>query len=243
MDEELQRRIRDAVAHFWRTRSRQGRRQGKRAGEKDRGDRSAVTGGRQLDGFIRLLKYVMCQSGLCEDHVHVMRRETKLPGYFRATKEWDIVAVVDGKLLASIEFKSQVGPSFGNNFNNRTEEAVGSSHDLWVAFREGAFGTSPRPWLGYMMLLEDCPASREPVGVDEPHFPVFPEFRGASYARRYELLCRRLVRERLYDAACLLISTRQEGMKGEYGTPAEDLGLSRLIASIAAHVGAHQKFG
>lgn len=242
MDEELRRRIRDAVAHFWRTRSRQGRRQGKRGGEKDRGDRSAVTGGRQLDGFIRLLKYVMCQAGLCEDHVHVLRRQTKLPGYFRATKEWDIVAVVDGKLLASIEFKSQVGPSFGNNFNNRTEEAVGSSHDLWVAFREGAFGTSPRPWLGYMMLLEDCPASREPVGVDEPHFQVFPEFRGASYARRYELLCRRLVRERLYDAACLLISTRQQGMKGEYATPAEDLGLSRLIASIAAHVGAHQKF-
>jgi len=27
-------------------------------------------------------------------------------------------------LVAAIEAKSQVGPSFGNNFNNRTEEAT-----------------------------------------------------------------------------------------------------------------------
>ena len=55
--------------------------------------------------------------------------------------------VVDGTLLAAFEFKSQVGPSFGNNFNNRTEEALGSATDLWTAFREGAFQTSQRPWL------------------------------------------------------------------------------------------------
>ena len=65
-----------------------------------------------------------------------------------------------GQLGAAIEFKSQVGPSFGNNFNNRSEEAIGSATDVWAAYREGAFRPSPRPFLGYLMLLEDCAASQ-----------------------------------------------------------------------------------
>lgn len=109
-------------------------------------------------------------------------------------------------MLVAIELKSQVGPSFGNNFNNRTEEALGSALDLWTAFREGALQTSPPPWLGYLFLLEDCAESRQPLYVREPHFPVRPEFRGASYAQRYELFCRRLVLERHYNAACFLMA-------------------------------------
>jgi hypothetical protein len=243
MDAELQRRASDAVAHFWRTRAQQGERQGAARGAKDQGARAAVTGGRQLDGFVQFFRHVLCEAGLCKEDVHVIRRRTILPGYFRATKEWDIVAVVKGRLLASIEFKSQVGPSFGNNFNNRTEEAIGSAHDFWIAYREGAFKDSPRPWLGYMMLLEDCKGSRKPVGVEEPHFNVFPEFQGASYGKRYELLCRRLVRERLYDAACLLISTQSEGIAGHYEVPAGDLSLDGFVASIAGHANAQARFG
>jgi len=63
---------------------------------------------------------------------------TNLPGYFRPTKSWDLVVVSDEQLFASIEFNSHVGPSFGNNFNNRVEEALGSASDLWMAYREGA---------------------------------------------------------------------------------------------------------
>lgn len=42
-------------------------------------------------------------------------------------------------MIAAVELKSQVGPSFGNNCNNRTEEAIGTAHDFWTAYREGAF--------------------------------------------------------------------------------------------------------
>lgn len=77
-----------------------------------------------------------------------------------------------------VELKSQVGHSFGNNFNNPVEEAIGSAVDIWTAYREGAFGGPIRPWLGYLFLLEDCPKSRSPVKVEEPHFKVFPEFIG-----------------------------------------------------------------
>ena len=61
----------------------------------------------------------------------------------------------DDQLIVVLEVKSQVGPSFGNNFNNRTEEAIGSALDLWTAYREGAFNKTIRPWLGYLFLLED----------------------------------------------------------------------------------------
>src|SRR5437867_7599342 len=136
----------------------------------------------------------------------------RLPGFFRPTKEWDLLVVRDGELILALEAKSQVGPSFGNNFNNRTEEAMGSALDLWTAFRESAFGSAVRPWIGYMFLLENSPRSTAPVGVKEPHFKVFPEFRNSSYAKRYELFCRRLVRERHYDCSAFLMSNPETGL-------------------------------
>ena len=45
------------------------------------------------------------------------------------------------------------------------------------------------------MLVEDAPASRSPVRDSSPHFPVFKEFQGASYLRRYDVLCQRLMQE------------------------------------------------
>ncbi len=139
----------------------------------------------------------------------------------------------DGKLLAGIEFKSQVG-SFGNNYNNRTEEAIGSATDIWAAYREGAFRPSSRPWLGYLMLLEDAPGSVTAVRAREPHFKVFPEFKDASYAKRYEVRLTKLVRERLYDAACFLMSNAIDGVEGLYREPAEELNFQNFIASLLA---------
>jgi hypothetical protein len=181
-----------------------------------------------------LIRALLVRGGIPDADVFTERRTTDLPGYFRASKDWDLVAVVDGTLLAVVEIKSQVG-SFGNNFNNRTEEAIGNATDLWTAYREGAFKSSARPWLGYFMMLEDALASTRPVGVREQHFKVFKEFRGTSYADRYGLLCRRLVRERLYDAACLILSTRQSGACGDFREPDPELSFRRFAASLVAH--------
>jgi Restriction endonuclease XhoI len=139
--------------------------------------------------------------------------------------------VEDGQLMAGIEFKSQVG-SFGNNYNNRTEEAIGSACDLWAAYREGAFKPSARPWLGYMMLLQDAPGSSAPVRAREPHFKVFPEFKEASYAKRYEILLTKLVRERFYDSACFLLSDSKGGRQGRYTEPAPELNFEKFMASL-----------
>ncbi len=150
-----------------------------------------------MDGFIDLAANLATDNGLSRVSVHRERALLTLPGYFRPTKLWDVLLMSEGRLIAAIEFKSQVGPSFGNNFNNRAEEAIGSAHDLWTAYREGAFGPQSRPFLAWVILVEDAPSSRRAVACRSPHFSVSRVFEGASYLARYDLLCRRLVREGL----------------------------------------------
>ena len=209
----------------------------KKRGVSDAGLRSAVTGGAQMDGFIRLFTEIIIDAGMEERYVF-RKKLLQLPGFFRPTKEWDFVVVKNGHLVATIEAKSQVGPSFGNNFNNRTEEAMGSALDLWTAFREGAFNGGVQPFLGYFFMLEDCDASIRPVRVKEPHFKVFPEFVGASYMKRYELFCRKLVLERHYTSASFITSNSQTGLEGDYKEQANDLSFSIFIKSLISCVGA-----
>jgi len=189
-----------------------------------------------MDGFCVLVNWILIENGMPEANIYV-RSRLELPGYFRPTKEWDMLVVHDGHLVSAIEFKSQKGPSFGNNFNNRTEEALGNATDLWTAYREGAFGCNqPRPWLGWVMLLEDTLASTRPVSVATPHFPVFPEFRDTSYAKRYELLLRKLILEGLYNGAAFVMSTEESGEAGIYTEPADDLSFKRFLAGLAGHI-------
>lgn len=232
LDPKLQKRLRRAIKHFWSTRETQAQKQGSKTGSRDAGARTAVTGGRQMDGFISLVRDYLCENGLPRTQV-LCEKRLELPGWYRPEKRWDLLVVADGAFLAGIEFKSQVG-SFGNNYNNRTEEAIGSAADIWAAYREGAFKPSARPWLGYLMLLEDAPGSTRPVKAQEPHFKVFPEFRSASYAKRYEILLTKMVRERLYDSACFLLSGAKRGPQGIYEEPAAELSFENFMASLLA---------
>ena len=116
----LEAALRQAISQFWKTRHDQGRAQGTKTGAKDAGSRSMVTGGKQMDGFAVLFARVIKGEGIPADAIHT--RKTTLPGYFRPERDWDLLVVLHGQLVATIEFKSHVG-SFGNNFNNRVEEA------------------------------------------------------------------------------------------------------------------------
>jgi hypothetical protein len=226
--------MRDAVRFFWQQRLRQSKRQGG-GDDRDRGARSAVTGGKQMDGFLRLVRKLLVEVHVPESSIAIDRR-IELPGWFRAEKKWDLVVVHGGELLAVLEFKSHIGPSFGNNFNNRTEEALGSATDIWAAYREGAFKPSARPFLGYLILLDDCERSRSPVKVLEPHFRVFSEFQGASYRKRYAILIEKLMRERLYDGACFLLSSADAAESGDYVEPHPELTFAKLLAPLLARV-------
>ena len=231
---DLDRRIRDAVRHFWLTRQEQSTRRSSETSPAADG-RDAVVGGKQMDGFIRLVRDLLIDAKVPDTCISINKR-VELPGWFRAEKKWDLVIVHEGELIAAVEFKSQIGPSFGNNFNNRTEEALGSATDIWAAYREGAFKPSARPFLGYLMLLEDCPRSCAPVKVVQPHFRVFPEFRSASYRDRYAILVEKLLRERLYDGACFLLSSESSVTTGDYTEPNPELTFNKLVAPLLAQV-------
>ncbi len=232
---DLTRLTEKAVSRYWGTRLSQHEKQ-KESGKVDQGLRSDVTGGAQMDGFIDLFTELITRTGIPQRFIF-RKRAIELPGFFRPTKEWDLLVIRDHVLLAAIEAKSQVGPSFGNNFNNRTEEAMGSAIDLWTAFREQAFLPSPYPFLGYFFMLEDCDASNKPVKVQEHHFKVFPEFVGASYQKRYELFCRKLVLERHYTASTFITSNSKTGIHGNFKTPADDVSVERFAKILIAHLG------
>lgn len=225
----------NAVKSFWRTRDVQARNQASR-GVSDQGTRTAVTGGHQMDGFTTTIKDFIISARILPSEIY-SSKDKEIPGFFRPTKEWDIIVVSKHKLLAAIELKSQIGPSFGNNCNNRAEEAIGSAVDLWTAYREGAFDASPQPWLGYLFLLEDCPKSKTPVKVSEPHFEVLPEFENSSYAKRYELLCSKLVRERHYSSACFIMANKEQtGQTCNYSEPSGDLSANQFLTQLFNHL-------
>jgi len=234
--------LRLAVRTFWATRGSGSDAQG--------GARGNVIAGQNLDGFLAVVRAVAEHCGIPESSVFAAgRRDATLPGYYRPTKNWDVVIVHRSRLLAVLEFKSQVG-SFGNNFNNRAEEVIGSASDLWVAAQQGAYHPAnhvdepmphredPRPpFLGYLMLLEDSYDSTRPVNISSRHFRAFPEFSDASYAERYRILCERLMQQGLYKAAALMLSPQGErGLAGKHKSLSEATSAKNLFAQLAGQL-------
>jgi hypothetical protein len=230
----MDRKIIDAVQFYWKSRNSQKLKQAE-SGVQDMGARGAVTGGAQMDAFADLVSTAIVETGIPSSCIF-KKTAVELPGYYRPEKKWDLLVVYNEVLGAAIELKSQMGPSFGNNFNNRTEEAIGSATDIWVAYREKRFGEHMfKPWLGYLFLLEDCEASTTPVAVKEPHFEVDEVFKGASYKKRYEIFCQRLILERVYDSSCFVTAKFSEN-ELNVSEPNDNLSFEHFISSLKGHM-------
>ena len=222
--------IDEAVRVFWRTRDEQLNAENKKS---DQGNRGAVTGGKHLDGFARLFRHVAFDIGVPESCI--ISKGSTVPGFFRPTKSWDQLIVTPRKqLISAIEFKSQKG-SFGNNLNNRAEEALGNAVDLWTAFREKSFPQIKPPWIGYLVLVERSATSKRVVRVSEPHFRVREEFRETSYLDRYVLLCQKLMLEKHYSHAALIWTEEN----GEFGYLDDEISIQSQLRSFIGHLHAH----
>jgi hypothetical protein len=230
-----------AIDHFWRNRL------GK-IGNQSAG-RSGVINGKNLDGFEHLVRQLVVHAGLPEGCVRSRKPAPTLPGYFRPSKDWDLLIIHNQRLLAILEFKSQVG-SFGNNFNNRTEEALGNATDLAHVIRRGLvdpakhFNASaspaapdPRPpFTGYLMLLEDCPGSTRPIRAVSKNYSILPEFASSSYADRYRILCERLMSESLYSSAALVLTAQPVGAAP---STCRDASMPTSVRSFFTSLGGH----
>lgn len=214
MEQKYTQQIATAIKAFWNTKKKQGN----------------VLAGKQLDAFLTLLTKVAINAGVPSDCIYL--KNNHIPGYYRATKDWDLIIVSPKKnLVVAIELKSQVG-SYGNNLNNRTEESLGSSDDFWTAFCEKTFTCNQSPWLGYLMVVGKDKNSTHKVKVNEPHFPVRPEFKDATYLDRYRILCQRLVLEHRYNAVAL-VATED---KNHYENLANNISIETFINSLRGHL-------
>ena len=235
---DYENKARDAVKAFWGNREAAEQKQ-REAGKVDQGKRAAVTAGKNMDGFVALMLDLVEANGL--KHAQIIREgriPLTLPGFFRPTKMWDFLVLNQGKLVAALELKSQVG-SFGKNFNNRTEEAIGTAHDLWTAFREESFGKIATPFVGWLMLVEDSHSSRNPVKDKcRKDYEVREEFQGASYVERYNLLCQKLMREKLYTAASVIVTPYTGVNTGLFSDVSDMTSLRSFVASFAGHISA-----
>lgn len=241
---DAEKELADAVKYFWQTRSGQQKKQGSGSGVKDTGNRAAVTGGKHADGFVKLIASIVQDAELPDPRLLVhtsIKKHRTLPGFFRPCKEWDVVILSGHDLIAVVEIKSQVG-SFGNNFNNRVEEALGNATDFWTAYKTGVFKPSSKPWLGYFFMLEEAPSSLRPTKrIELMPFVVDEEFQDLSYAERYEVVCQRMVREMLYDAACFCTSNARDGINGKFRQPNPELSIKNFAISLHSRAAAFAK--
>lgn len=170
-----------AVRAFWAGRDLQTQKQID-SGKIDAGTRGSVTGGQHLGPLQDVIAEQF--TSLVELGAQVRRTGIiPLPGFYRRAKNWDIVVTFERILVAAIECKSQVG-SFGNNFNNRTEEAIGNAVDLWRGYEAGYVG-NVRPWLGFVFVIEHAPNSTSIVrDQGTPVYRTDPVFDNSSYIDR-----------------------------------------------------------
>ncbi len=226
----LRSRVRDAVKTMWATRAGQADKQAV-SGKIDAGTRGTVTGGRHLDSFALILADLARAAGFAEDEIR-FRSGVEVPGFYRPTKKWDVVVIRDQRLCAAVELKSMAG-SYGNNLNNRSEEALGSAADIWAAFKAGTLGMH-QPWLGYVFVIRDEARSRAPVSIARTPLRIDPIFAGTSYIDRYGILCERMVLERQYTAAAYL--SAPQGTRGTYGEPNPGLGFDPFARALFGHL-------
>lgn len=201
------------------------------AGGSDQGLRSQVTSGGHLDALATLISDILVDAGLNEDEVFTSKREVILPGYFRPEKSWDIVAMHKGKLVAAIELKS-IWSSYGNNMNNRTEEAVGSGFDLRTASKYNLYGDSV-PWMGYVFVIRDDPKIHNPTHFYEPHFPVDKAYEGTGYLGRSIATCKRLMIERVYDR---VFYGMYDPVSKTVSEPSEDMSWAKFETALRGKV-------
>lgn len=195
------------------------------------GTAGSVRGGKQFDPVAAVIAKFFIEAGYPPSAIR-LDFGLELPGYFRPTKKWDLVVAISGVLVAAFELKALGGPSFGNNANNRIEEALGSSACLRHADEEGLYPKEP-PWIGYLFVMEDAPASRRPVRVPKGALPGDPVWTGMSYQERFSVTLKRLLGKGIYDSVCYLVSSPLEPDPRE---PVESLDWAHFAAGIKARI-------
>lgn len=198
-------------------------------GVHDIGLRTQVTSGKHLDEIIELISRDMVNMGVKEGTIHTSGNGVKVPGWFRARKRWDIVVSDGHRLMACIELKSISG-SYGNNINNRVEEAIGEAVDVRYAIEHDLCGSHSLPALAYVLIVKGDSKSRSiPLSSNNSAFKQDPVFNGTSYVDRFRIMCERLLEENIFEAVWYVVVNPDEQSIEE---PADALSYVSFIRNL-----------
>ncbi|OAB88180.1 hypothetical protein AWH69_07200 [Janibacter melonis] len=169
---------------------------------------------------------------------HDVLLDHSVPGFYRRSKEWDVVAMRRGHLVGVVELKSQES-SPGNNANNRIEEAVGSAVDAHT-FQEysGLYGDLG-VWAAWCMTFNLNCEGGSPIGYKFNRVPLFPvdqEFEPMTYASQYATAIQRFIATNVYNAAWMLTTWVNPDKSIGYNEPVPTATAATLRTQIEARV-------
>lgn len=210
-----------------------------KSGRVDQGRRKGITAGKHLDPITQIIKNDLMKIGFSQNELFDARQSCTLPGWFRPSKDWDLLAFYKSNLVSAIELKS-ISSSFGNNANNRAEESIGSAVDAQEAYFKRLFGNcNIPPVLGYVVVVRDCEQSRSAVSrvTRSQHFDIDPVFKNASYLDRFRILGERLRRKSLYNAVWVVFASPE---KREVYEPDISMSYEVFLATIKSGLLQHK---
>ncbi|EEJ54786.1 PaeR7I family type II restriction endonuclease [Mobiluncus mulieris] len=199
MNNEDQQRIITAV-DFWVKTKLEQQQLSALGGRAQGGTRASVTGGKHLAGVNQLILEELERLGIT-GLKHYTNRQATVPGYYRASKSWDLLVLRDDEPALALEYKSMTG-SEGKNLNNRIDEVIGAAQDLHRAQQTGLLPKELKR--GYIFLMEVTPAVLNPVGTSTKVGTLDPIFESTCYLERMAIMCERLRNDGLYGMAWAL---------------------------------------
>lgn len=205
------------------------------AGKAQSGNRAAVTGGGHLRGVNQLILDEIIRIG-APGISHFTNRKAELPGWYRRSKQWDLLVLQHGNPILVVEYKSMKG-SVGKNSNNRLDEVIGVAEDARKATEEGLLPENMRR--AYIYLLE---ISDEAVRVNRPTRPAgSPDimfhgdeiFDNTSYLDRFGITAQRMRQTGLLDLVWV-VGVKRDPLGFE--EPFADTGWDRFAQDLRTEI-------
>lgn len=129
-----------------------------------------------------------------------------VPGYYRPSKNWDIVVKQNDNIIVAIELKS-LTRCMGNNFNNRVEECLGSAIDIRDYMEEHHNNNMESPFLGYLLVMSDEEQGNK---IRKSNKDALDIFKNTSYLKRASIFCKRLAKKKYYNSAQLITFSKTD---------------------------------
>jgi Restriction endonuclease XhoI len=175
--------LQDAIVQFLKNRNGKGR--------------ETAIKGTSLDQLVFIIDNVINKCFFKHNLTIFTGKKATVPGYFRPSKNWDLVVRNGNDIIAAIELKSLVR-SHGNNYNNRVEECLGCSVDLKKYFEHA---NKPCPFLGYLLVINDEECTQRKRRNCKV---MMDKFIDTGYIDRKRIECEELVNEDIYHSAQLV---------------------------------------